>query len=351
MKKLSRILINLLVGGIVLTATSLCSSTNLKTTNLPYYQNKKIVETYLGYQKSREDSSKLYIKIKHEIHKGDTFSKIARLYGTTVENVQASNLDKEAKKLEIGSYLEFDVEKKFLRGYIPPTSEEDIEKNKKYVQERTPEEFSRDRETFGKNLSRYLGIRAGEFEYNENKIIENFEKLKPLISKYSKKYDVDYKIIVGICKQESGFRQFTASRTGSYGACGQTKETYSGENYLAGLNKQKTKTNPFNLEQHIESTVEAYKNYENLLGSKKLALASYNQGFGRVSKALKKVARKRGYNFKNSNTPAIVNFLKETGKGDGGFVEEVLQELNQEGKKYPSSVIKQINWLSEKNLL
>jgi hypothetical protein len=289
-----------------------------------------------------------YIQVEHKIKKNDSFSKIAELYGTSLKNVQTSNPNKKERDLQIGDYLIFNIPEKSLKGYLPLTSEEDIKKNREYAQQRTPEEFLGDRNAFGaKRLAKLLGITPGDLEYDEGKIIENFEQLKPFILKYSQEYGMDYETIAAICKQESGFRQWTSSTTGSYGACGHTKDTYGGEHYLLG--KRKEKSNPYNLDQHIEDTVKEYKqNIRMFLGSKKLALAAYNQGRGKVYRALKKVAKKRGLKIRKISAPNLVKFLQKTGKDKKGFVQEVLNELPGEGRKYPALVLNNVDWLSGK---
>lgn len=310
----------------------------------------EITKPYLEFQKLMNDNLDKQIKIKHKIEKGDTFFKVAKLYGTSVKNVDASNPQSEEKDLQIGEYLNFSVPKKSLRGYLLPENEANIKKNKEFVKQKTPEEFLEDRNIFGKGLVKYLGINSGDLEYDENKIIENFEELKFYIVKHSEKYGINPRTIAGICKQESGFRHWTASKTGSYGPCGHTKDTYGGVHYLLG--KKKEKSNPFNLDQHIEDTVKEYKqNIINFSGSKKLALAAYNQGRGKVYRALKKVAKKRGLKERKITTNELIKYLKKTGKGKNGFVNEVLNELPKEGKKYPQKVLNQVSWLSAQKLI
>lgn len=322
-----------------------------------YLDTKPVISTeanqqyshYSEYQKSRLESEESMVEMKHKIEKGDWISKIAKWYGTTGENIQLYNPQLDPKKLEVGSYIKFKVPK--AEGLYNPINEENIKKNKKIVKDKTPKEFLKDRNNLGsRGLLLYLGIVPGNLEYNENKIVENFEQLKPYILKYSKKHGMNYRTVAGICKQESGFRLWTASKTGSYGPCGHTKDTYGGEHYLLG--KKKEKSNPYNLDQHIEDTVKEYKqNVRMFSGYKKLALAGYNQGRNKVYRALKRVAKKRGLKEKKITTTELISFLQKTGKGNGGFVNEVLRELPKQGRKYPTLVINNVGWLADKKLI
>lgn len=345
-------LLKRIIMGAGVIALSLVYSPNTtnkeKNTNLQEYLSKKISTDYLSYQNSRKEADKTIYKINHKIQKGDTFSKIAEWYGTSVHNIINENSEKKARDLQIGDTVQFSIIKKDLEGYLPPVNQENIKKNREYTQKLDAEEFKRLRIQKGHEFLTYMnGINPGEINYNEKQIKENFEKLKPIILKYSQKYGMDHKTIMAICKQESNFNQWSSSNTGSYGACGHTLDTYGGENYMAGIQKWKQKTNPYNVEEHIEETIKRYKNDYKILKSKKLALASYNQGLKKVRKAMIKVATKRGIEINNQNTKEIEQLLKKTGQGNKGYVQEVLNELPKEGRKYPTLVLNQLSWIKK----
>jgi len=355
----------LLTGAVIAAAGTLSPSKNIdryvEGTNLhsaSEYEEKvtekhRTFSPYLEFQDSTlkaPDVPKGYVEVDHEIAKGDTFFKIAKLYMAPTEYVQRLNPHIEETNMQIGDHIKVFALEESLRGYLPPTSKKNIEKNRGNAELSSPEKFLGDRNAFGRDrLAKYLGIVPGDLEYDERVSTESFEKMKPIFQKYATMYDVDYKLIAAVCKHESGFRKWTASETGSYGLCGQTKDNYGESFYLKGVGEWKDAINPFglSLEDHIKDATRIYVSHKNLFGSKKLALAAYNQGFGKMRKALLDVAEDRGMSLGHLDTDKIVEKLRESGKGNGGYVQFALDKLEEEeGRKYPMKVLNEIGSIS-----
>jgi len=97
----------------------------------------------------------------------------------------------------------------------------------------------------------------------------------PLISKISKKYQVDSALIKAIIRAESGFNPTAVSRKGARGLMQLMPETASRVNVL----------NPFNPQENIEGGVRHFKYLLSLFHNDlRLSLAAYNAGENIVSK-------------------------------------------------------------------
>ncbi len=96
----------------------------------------------------------------------------------------------------------------------------------------------------------------------------------PLISEYSKKYEVDFALIKAIIRAESGFNPFAISRKGAKGLMQLMPET------AVRLNV----SNAFNPKENIEGGVRYFKYLLSLFNNDlRLSLAAYNAGENLVS--------------------------------------------------------------------
>jgi len=275
---------------------------------------KKITAPYLGYQKSKEEASKEIFNVKHQIEKGDTFSKIAERYGVSTNYIVASNPGKEATDLQIGDYLKFEISKKELMGYLPPTSEENIEKNRSITQDMDSEKIKKIREDKRLQFITYMnGIKPGEFDTNKEIIRENLEKLKPHLNKNCDIYkNLNLENMLAMGYVESRFNPFTSSKTGSLGIFGNVLSTY-GYDY---------NNNPFEISEHTNQNCKKYSDLKKTFdGSEKLAIISFNAGDAYAKKAIKNLAEKN--NIKGKNITKLIKQLRKKGFG----VNQILKEM------------------------
>ena len=104
---------------------------------------------------------------------------------------------------------------------------------------------------------------------------EELDRICSAVEKYSKKYNVDKDLIMGIIKQESNFDKDVVSHSGAMGLM--QLMDFNVEAY--GI------TDPFNIEQNIEGGVKHIKMCLDLFdGNTEMALMAYNGGQGTMSK-------------------------------------------------------------------
>jgi soluble lytic murein transglycosylase-like protein len=104
---------------------------------------------------------------------------------------------------------------------------------------------------------------------NSGSFVKDSAEYDPLITEFSKKYQVDFALIKAIIRAESGFNPFAVSRKGAKGLMQLMPETASRMNV----------SNVFNPRENIEGGVRHFKNLLSLFDNDiRLSLAAYNAG-------------------------------------------------------------------------
>ena len=147
---------------------------------------------------------------------------------------------------------------------------------------------------YGNNLIMKYIINHKPVDINKTKEkMAEFEKMKDKFIKYSKKYDLDYHMMMAQAWQESRFRQHAKSRVGATGVMQLMPKT--GKSLKVGNIKKLDANIHAGVKYHrllIDRHLNKYDMDE--LNKTLFAFAAYNAGPGRV-RGLRKLAKKQGY--------------------------------------------------------
>jgi len=106
-----------------------------------------------------------------------------------------------------------------------------------------------------------------------------------IIQKYAHNYQVDWRLVLAVMRQESSFRPKAVSRKGAYGLMQIMPLTAAEVTQKLGVSNAKTPYN--NIKTGIFHLKSLYRSFENSRGDEriKLTLAAYNAGLNRVRDA------------------------------------------------------------------
>lgn len=246
----------------------------------------------------------------YNVEKGDNMSIVLNTTGTTLERILKLNPNIKDPNIISTGILFFPYTEEKMNGYKPGI----YDYNKKRLFNRNGEEFVKDRERFGiDGLTFLTGIKKGTYCDDTEQSINNVLKIKNVLDKYSKKYNLDTNILPSIVRMESGGID-TISRRGALGYFALTKYLYDEGNWSDYKNRKPI--NPFNLEESTDRSAD----YLSLLIKKyglKLGITAYNVGEVEMNKLI------RTYN-NLKNKPEEILKTKLHGK----FI------LSKEGRNY-----------------
>ena len=118
--------------------------------------------------------------------------------------------------------------------------------------------------------------------------LKRIKKYESVIKKYSNKYDVDWRLIVAIIMRESSFHTNAVSRVGAKGLMQimpRNEEYLESEldiDYIYERPEENIKAGIYHLKQQLDF----FNEVQNTEFHMKIALASYNAGYGRVRDAI-----------------------------------------------------------------
>ncbi|MBI4417692.1 MAG: transglycosylase SLT domain-containing protein [Ignavibacteriales bacterium] len=133
---------------------------------------------------------------------------------------------------------------------------------------------------------------------------QSIEKYGPVIQKYAYQYQVDWRLVLAVMKQESSFRPKAVSRKGAYGLMQIMPVTEAELSHRIGVRNAKTPYN--NIKAGIFHLKSLYRYFDEAKGHErtKLTLAAYNAGLNRIRDA-QDIARFMGGN------PHVWNDVKD----------------------------------------
>lgn len=122
---------------------------------------------------------------------------------------------------------------------------------------------------------------------------ESLRRYGPIIQKYAHSYQVDWRLVLAVMKQESSFRPKVVSHKGAYGLMQIMPLTAKELNEKIGVKNAKSPYN--NIKAGIFHLKSLYRYFDDCQGDEriKLSLAAYNSGLNRVKDA-QEIARFMG---------------------------------------------------------
>lgn len=117
------------------------------------------------------------------------------------------------------------------------------------------------------------------------KTVESLRRYGPIIQKYAHSYQVDWRLVLAVMKQESSFRPRVVSNKGAYGLMQIMPVTAKELTQKIGVQNAKSPYN--NIKAGIFHLKSLYRNFDDSQGDEriKLTLAAYNAGFNRIKDA------------------------------------------------------------------
>ena len=127
--------------------------------------------------------------------------------------------------------------------------------------------------------------RTLNIEELDNLSIRSIGRYGGAIQKYAHRYQVDWRLVLAVMKQESSFRPKVVSRKGAYGLMQIMPLTAAEVTQKVGVNNAKTPHN--NIKAGIFHLKSLYRFFEDSRGDEriKLSLAAYNAGLNRIRDA------------------------------------------------------------------
>jgi membrane-bound lytic murein transglycosylase F len=115
--------------------------------------------------------------------------------------------------------------------------------------------------------------------------VESLRRYGPIIQKYSYSYQVDWRLVLAVMKQESSFRAKAVSHKGAYGLMQIMPMTEAELTQKIGVKNARSPYN--NIRAGIFHLKSLYRYFEDSVGDErvKLSLAAYNAGLNRIKDA------------------------------------------------------------------
>lgn len=113
----------------------------------------------------------------------------------------------------------------------------------------------------------------------------SIDKYGPIIQKYAHRYQLDWRLVLAVMKQESSFRPRVVSRKGAYGLMQIMPVTEAELSQRIGVKNARTPYN--NIKAGIFHLKSLYRYFDDARGDEriKLTLAAYNAGLNRIRDA------------------------------------------------------------------
>ncbi len=114
---------------------------------------------------------------------------------------------------------------------------------------------------------------------------QSIQKYGPIIRKYSENYDLDWRLVLAVIRQESSFRPNARSRMGAYGLMQIMPGTQA--ELMRKLGVPEARSPYYNIKAGMYHLKSLYRYFEEAPGKDRrdLALAAYNAGLSRVRDA------------------------------------------------------------------
>jgi membrane-bound lytic murein transglycosylase F len=114
---------------------------------------------------------------------------------------------------------------------------------------------------------------------------QSIQKYGPIIRKYSEKYDLDWRLVLAVIRQESSFKPNAQSRKGAYGLMQIMPGTQA--ELMKKLGVPEARSPYYNIKAGMYHLKSLYRYFEDAPGRDRrdLALAAYNAGLSRIKDA------------------------------------------------------------------
>ncbi len=116
----------------------------------------------------------------------------------------------------------------------------------------------------------------------ENSTLRSIERYGPIIQQYAYEYELDWRLILAVMRQESSFRPSVTSHKGAFGLM-QLMPTTQGD-LIEKLGVPEAESPKYNIQAGMYHLRSLHRFFRDAKGEErtKLALASYNAGLGRI---------------------------------------------------------------------
>ncbi|MFW6286213.1 MAG: LysM peptidoglycan-binding domain-containing protein [Nanoarchaeota archaeon] len=298
----------------------------IKNNNSDSNQTREEIDVKTQIKSSKNLEKKLDMNQKtfvHEVRKGDSYYKIAKLYGLNFKSLSQSNNN---KMLHPGDVLEINYNDAHMRGYIP----NNINYNKKLAKSKTGGEFAQDRFHFGvENFAKLIGADLGRAAKGKKRDM-NSKKSIPHWIEAGKEYKVSPYIIGAIERHETG-GEFTFSHTGSSGKYGHTHQTYNPQ--VPGSDGiQRKPINPLNDRDSAIRTADYLRNLHWKYGNQTFILTAYNRGEKDMDKLIRGWAKK--LNVESGSLRKMSRDVVKKGKQLGISVDKIIKTKKKNGEYF-----------------